>query len=176
MTIQTRRELPNDYKCVENVIQKAFENDPYGDQNEHLLVNRLRKSEAFIPQLSIVAEIEGEIVGHIFITKIIISDGIKNSESLAMAPVSVLPAYQRRGIGGRLITDAHKVALSLGYKSIILIGHEDYYPRFGYQKLARFNIQLPFDVPENNCMAIELVKGGLSGTQGRVQYPEAFYY
>lgn len=74
-----------------------------------------------------------------------------------------------------LIEQAHQKARELGYKSIVLLGQEKNYPRFGYQQADTFGINLPFDVPKENCMAVELTKGGLDGVRGMVEYPKEFY-
>lgn len=175
MDLNLRKEKIADHQEVFNVIKKAFEKEEYSDQQEHFLVQRLRASKNFIPNLSIVAERDGKVVGHILLTRIDIIDGSKSSESLALAPVSVLPTYQRKGIGGKLIVYAHEIAKGLGYKSVILVGHKDYYPKFGYFPLKSFGIKLPFDANDENCMAIELVEGALQEAHGKVQYAVEFF-
>ena len=87
---------------------------------------------------------------------------------------SELPEFQKQGIGGELLREAHKRASQLGYSSAVLLGHKDYYPRFGYKKASDFNIEFPFDVPEEYCMAIELFPGALDGVQGIVHYSDPF--
>ncbi|MEW7304381.1 N-acetyltransferase [Elizabethkingia anophelis] len=176
MNLLFRQENKDDYTAVSIVIQKAFEKEEMSDHSEQYLVERLRNSEAFIPELSIVAEINQKIAGHILLTKIkVVNKENKESESLALAPVSVLPEYQGKGIGGKLIETAHKKAKELGFGSVILLGHENYYPRFGYEIAKKYGIKLPFDVPDENCMAIELIKGSLKGVEGTVVYPKAFF-
>ncbi|PIF33480.1 putative N-acetyltransferase YhbS [Flavobacterium sp. 9] len=175
MEIKLRQENEKDYKSIFQLIEKAFENEEYSDHKEQFLVERLRKSDAFIPELSIVAEVENEIVGHILLTKLEIKNDTKSFGSLALAPVSVLPEFQGKGIGSKLILYSHKVAKELGYKSIILLGHQDYYPRFGYELTNKYGIEMPFDVPAENCMVIALNENGLSGVKGRVVYPSAFF-
>ena len=146
------------------------------DHSEQYLVERLRNSEAFIPELSIVAEINQNIAGHILLTRIkVVNNKNEEFESLALAPVSVLPEYQGKGIGGKLIETAHKKAKELGFGSVILLGHENYYPRFGYEIAKKYGIKLPFEVPDENCMTIELIKGTLEGIEGTVVYPKAFF-
>lgn len=174
MKITIRQEEPEDFKEVFTVIEKAFEPLQFSDHKEQFLVERLRKSNAFIPELSLVAEIENKIVGHILLTKLKIRNDQDEFDSLALAPVSVLPEYQNKGIGGILIKEAHKTARELGYKSIVLLGHETYYPKFGYSQADKFGIELPFDVPKENCMAIELIENGLNGVKGIVEYPREF--
>ncbi|MCA0931340.1 N-acetyltransferase [Lutimonas saemankumensis] len=172
MTI--RQETPADYKDVFNLIEKAFRSEQHSDHKEQFLVERLRKSDAFIPELSLVAEVDGKIVGHILLTKLKIKNPVDSFDSLALAPVSVLPEFQGIGIGGKLIAESHKRAKELGHKSIVLLGHASYYPKFGYQRADKYEIELPFKVPKENCMVIELVENGLNGLSGIVEYPEAF--
>ena len=174
MKVKIRQEKPADYKSVYNLIEKAFKNDKFSDHREQIIVERLRKSKSYIKEFSIVAEINGEVIGHILLTKIKINSKSKTNESLALAPVSVLPKFQLKGIGGMLINYAHNKAIELGYRSIIVLGHESYYPKFGYKRADVFNIQLPFEAPKENCMAIELVDKGLVGIAGIVEYPIEF--
>ena len=176
MNIIIRKEEPKDFKTVFNLIEKAFESEQMSDHKEQFLVERLRKSNAFIPELSLVCEIENNtIVGHILLTRLKIKNERDGFDSLALAPVSVLPEYQRKGIGGMLIKEAHKKAKELGFKSIVLLGHEKYYPKFGYERADKFGIDLPFEVPKENCMAIELIENGLKDVSGVVEYPKEFY-
>ena len=174
MEITIRQEKPNDFKSVFDLIKEAFKSMEMSDHKEQFLVDRLRKSSAFIPELSLVAEVENKIVGHILLTKLKIKNNQNEFESLALAPVSVLPDYQGKGIGGLLIKKSHRKAKELGYKSIVLLGHETYYPKFGYQQAYKFGIELPFDVPNENCMVIELIENGLNGVNGLVEYPKEF--
>lgn len=175
MDVNIRSEVEHDFNIVFDVIKNAFENEEYSDHKEHYLVERLRNSDAFIPELSIVAEVGGEIVGYILLTKIKILSKDRNSHiSLGLAPVAVLQNFQGKGIGGMLIETAHKKAKELGFSSVILLGHENYYPRFGYKLTKEFGIKLPFDVPDANCMAIELHENSLQNINGVVQYPKEF--
>lgn len=174
MNVKIRQEERKDYSQTEEVVKEAFLNEPFSDGKEHELVNRLRKSEAFVPQLSLVAVVE-EIVGHILLSKIEIVAESGSVESLALAPVSVSRAYQGKGIGKQLITEALKKAKELGYKSVIVLGHEKYYPKFGFQCASLWGIQAPFDVPDEVFMVLELKKGALRNVHGVVQYSKAFF-
>jgi predicted N-acetyltransferase YhbS len=174
MELIIRQEKKDDYNLVERLVKEAFETEEHSDHTEHLLVERIRNSDAFIPELSIIAQLGNEIVGHILLTKINIKNSSNSYESLALAPISVKSKYQKRGIGGRLIAESHEIAKSLGYKSIILLGHEKYYPKFGYQQANKFGIRLPYDVPEENCMVIELFKDSLKNISGLVEYSSEF--
>jgi len=175
MEIILRQENKNDFESVFHLIEKAFEKEEYSDHKEQFLVERLRKSDAFIPELSIVAEIDNHIVGHILFTKLQIKNETQTFPSLALAPVSVLPEFQGKGIGSKLVLYGHEIAKSLGYKSVILLGHQDYYPRFGYELCEKYNIKMPFDVPAENCMVIALTEDGLKDVSGEVVYPKAFF-
>lgn len=171
-----RKEEKEDYKRVFSLIENAFKDEVYTDHKEQYLVERLRNSASFIPELSLVAEIDDEIVGYILLTKIkIINDNLQVSESLALAPVAVLKRYQGKGIGGKLILEAHRKSKELGFKSVILLGHEKYYPKFGYEMTKKYGIKLPFDVPDENCMLIELTENALKDVSGTVEYPKEFY-
>jgi len=175
MSITIRQEKSADYTQVFNLVEQAFASLEISDKTEQFLVERLRKSTAFVPELSIVAEIENKIVGHILLTKIKIVNKDSEFESLSLAPVAVLPEFQNKGIGGKLILYAHEVARNLGYKSIILVGHENYYPRFGYKPTSKYGIKLPFEAPEKNCMVIELFENGLKEVNGDVIFPKEFF-
>ena len=175
MNLQIRTETAADFERIERVIIAAFSGAEHSDGDEHNLVKRLRHSSGFQPELALVAEEAGEIVGHILFTPIVIR-GARGQEtaSLALAPVSVHPDFQGRGIGGALIGAGHDAAMAKGYTSVILLGHESYYPRFGYKPAALWGIKAPFDVPEEAFMAIELVEGALCDSAGSVVYPPAF--
>lgn len=175
MQITVRQETPKDHAEVFALIKEAFESVVISDHQEHHLVNRLRKSEAFIAELSLVALKDGKIVGHILLTKLNIRDSEVLYDSLALAPVSVLPTYQGQGIGSQLIERAHEIAIQLGYQSIVLIGHEDYYPRFGYKPAHEYGILFPFEVPQKNALAKELMPNALQDVNGMVTYPKEFF-
>ncbi|WP_372776309.1 GNAT family N-acetyltransferase [Mangrovibacterium sp.] len=175
MKVHIHQEAETDYPAVFDLVEKAFRSLEISDHSEHHLVERLRKSNAFVPELSLVAcTDDGKIAGHILLTKIKIEDEGKSHESLILAPVSVLPEFQNRGIGGQLIRAAHKKALELGFGSVVLVGHENYYPRFGYELCSKYAIRMPFEVPEQNCMVKELFPGALNKVAGTVQFDPAF--
>lgn len=170
-----RQEEEKDHQNVFQLIEEAFKSMKHSDHQEQFLVERLRTSEAFIPELSLVAENEkGEIAGHILFTKLKIINGSETFESLALAPVSVKPKFQNQGIGGQLINSGHLTAKKLGFGSVILIGHETYYPKFGYKKTSNFGISFPFDIPKENGMALELTEDSLKNVKGIIQYPKEF--
>ncbi|NEU31740.1 N-acetyltransferase [bacterium LRH843] len=155
----------------------AFVNMEFSDKKEHELVSRIRKSEAFIPELSLVAinNDNHEIVGHILLSKIKIMNDDQFAESLALAPVSVLPEHQNKGIGKLLIFEGLIKAKEKGYNSVVVMGHPDYYPKFGFEKASKWGIRAPFEVPEEAFMALELRKNALARVSGIVEYPSIFF-
>jgi len=170
MNLTIRQENKVDYKEIHKLNLLAFE-----DKEEAILVDLLRKNNEFIPQLSLVALLNNIIVGHILFTKIKIIDDNKNEyESLALAPMAVLPTYQKKGIGGKLINKGLDIATKLNFKSVIVLGHEHYYPKFGFVPTVKWNIKPPFEVPANAFMGIELVKNSLENVNGIVKYPKEF--
>ncbi|MBP2078426.1 GNAT family N-acetyltransferase [Oceanobacillus polygoni] len=177
MNITIAQEHPTDYELTENVVKAAFEHAEYSDKSEHKLVSRLRKSDAFIPALSLVAKDreQNKILGHTLLSKIIIRNDSQSTASLALAPVSVLPAYQGKGMGSLLITEALKKAKKLGYSSVVVLGHPEYYPKFGFQKASLWGIKAPFEVPDEAFMVIELSGNALHTISGVVEYSKAFF-
>ena len=113
-----------------------------------------------------------EIIGHILFSKIVIKNDTEEFESLALAPMAVIPEFQGLGIGSQLINKGLQKATKLGYKSVIVLGHENYYPRFNFTPASQFQISCPFEVPGDNFMAIELKKGSLDKVSGCVVYPK----
>lgn len=175
MDIFIRQERPEEYSTTEEMIKEAFLHEEYSDKKEHLLVNNIRKSDAFIPELSLVAiNDSNEVVGHILLSKITIVDHDKVADSLALAPVSVAPDYQKKGIGSRLIHAALQKAKDIGYHSVIVLGHKDYYPKFGFKQASLWNIKPPFEVPDEVFMTLELTEHSLEHVEGVVHYSEAF--
>ncbi|XGC81062.1 GNAT family N-acetyltransferase [Bdellovibrio bacteriovorus] len=175
MELTITPETPFDYEGISKVVLDAFSAAEFTDGDEHNLVRRLRDSRAYIPELALVAKADGVIAGHILFTKIKIHcAGGKIIESLALAPVSVHPKFQRKGIGASLIKEGHRLAQKLGYSSVILVGHPGYYPRFGYVKASQFGISAPFDVPDDAFLAVELTEGALKDVSGKVEYPPEF--
>ena len=100
-------------------------------------------------------------------TRVSIRSGKVDAESLALAPVAVRPDRQSMGIGSALIRELHARAARLGYKSAVVLGHEGFYPRFGYRKASDYGIAFLFEVPSECCMAVELVAERLTRHTGR---------
>jgi predicted N-acetyltransferase YhbS len=173
--INIRKETPDDHRHVIDLTEKAFEALEISDHNEGQLVEKLRKAPAFIEELSLVAELNGHLVGHILFTPVIIDNTAQQFQSLILAPVSVLPEFQKNGIGGELILAGHQKAKELGYTSVILLGHPGYYPRFGYKPASKWGIKTQIPLPSDDVfMAVELTTGALSNVSGMVIFPPEF--
>ncbi|MCR2821822.1 GNAT family N-acetyltransferase [Lederbergia panacisoli] len=167
-----RTETSNDFKAIYDLNYEAFGNR----DNESKLVERIRESSGFIPELSIVAETNGEIVGHILLSKANVIDGEDITEVIVLAPVAVKPSFQKRGIGSRLILEGLKIVKELGYGLVLLIGHPSYYPNFGFKPARQYGIELhQFNVPDDVFMVCEVKPGELSLVKGELRYPPAFF-
>ncbi len=147
-----RQATEKDDKVIYDVVKAAFASAEHADGNEQELVNALRAGESYIPELSLVYALDGKIVGHIMFTKAMVGD----TAVLALAPLSVLPEYQRQGIGQRLIAKGHEITRNMGYAYSVVLGSEKYYPKAGYLPADTYGILSPFDVPRENFMACKL--------------------
>lgn len=167
--LEIRQANKNDYEEIYNVVKTAFETAEHCDGNEQDLVVALRKGDNFIPELSLVALKDNKIVGYILFTKIRIGE----YEEVALAPLGVLPKYQKKGIGSKLIKEGHIIAKKLGYHYSVVLGSNEYYSKFGYIPAVEYGIKAPFDVPSENFMAIKL-NDTSEDVQGIVKYAKEF--
>jgi len=142
MNLNIRQETPDDHFAVEEITRDAFwafweEDEDRKMCNEHLLVHKLRGIDALVPELNCVAELDGEIVGHIIYTKswIEANDG-KKYETLTFGPLTVKPEYQSKGIGRALMQHSFAEAKKLGYRAVLIFGIPDYYPLTGDRRAA----------------------------------------
>ena len=165
-----RQEKETDFVAVKQLLQEAFEGI-----EEAELVEQLRADQAFVPELSLVAELNGKIAGYILFTriKIVAENGVVH-ESLALAPMAVLPDFQNSGIGSKLVEAGLQKVKKMGYTSVVVLGHPEYYPRFGFKQAANWGIRSPFQVPSEVFMALELEPGALQKVNGVVTYAAPF--
>ena len=169
MQIIIRSENSSDYNQITHVNDQAFE-----QPNEGRLITQLRALPDFIPDLSLVAEFEGQIIGHILFTISKVKWENDIFEMLCLAPMAVLPEFQKKGIGSKLVQEGLKRARALGYQSVNVLGHKNFYPKFGFRPASHWEIKAPFEVPDDVFMALELVDGALKGQKGVVHYAEPF--
>ena len=167
-TLLIRPETPDDYAATRKVNLAAF-----GSPLEATLVERLRGDGLVIASLVAVDD-AGQVVGHILFSPVTIMTTEGDRIQVAsLAPMSVLPSHQRRGIGSMLVAHGIEVCRRAHYRAIVLVGHPSYYPRFGFSHAVVAGLKNPF-VADEAFMGLELVRGTLSGIEGRVVYPEAF--
>lgn len=167
MEMRLRIEQQNDYEQVESVIAAAFQKQDEIPP-EVALVQRLRTSNAFIPELSIVVQVDNDIIAHILYTKVSVVAEDHEYTALALAPVAVHPKFQGQGIGSYLIKET--LQRTETYSAVIVLGHAQYYPRFGFTKASIHNIYPPFDVPDEVFMVVV----NDPAVNGTVQYDAAF--
>jgi putative acetyltransferase len=169
--ITIRTEKPHEYEAIIAVHTLAF-----GRPDEANLVELLRDSPAFIPELSIVAVLGKAVVGHILFTVATIrkNDGT-SLKVLALAPMAVIPTLQQQGIGSLMVEEGLKRAALLPYPGVIVLGHAEYFPMFGFLPAVNWGIRCPYyDVEDENWMALELKPTGLANARGVVVYPKEF--
>jgi putative acetyltransferase len=161
-----RAEVRRDWAAVHAVNLSAFETSL-----EANLVDTLRKQAQ--PLVSLVAEDNGAVVGHIMFSPVSLS-GHPGLRIMGLAPMAVYPERQREGIGSALVLAGLERCKQLGFGAVVVLGHPAYYPRFGFSSSARFGIGCEYEVPEEVFMVIELQAGFLQGASGKVKYHAAF--
>lgn len=159
--VAIRPEAAADQAAIHAVVEAAFAQPDEAD-----LVDRLRPTGAVL--LSLVAEIESAIAGHILFTRMHVGE----FPAVALAPVAVAPARQRQGIGDALIRRGLDILRAAGERIVVVVGHAEYYPRFGFSTALAARIESPF--PRDVFMALELVPGALDGVGGEVRYAAPF--
>ena len=161
-----RPEKFKDYAAVYAVNASEFETPA-----EAKLVDVLRNEAR--PLVSLVAEDDGAIVGHIMFSPVSLA-GHEDLKIMGLAPVAVVPERQREGIGSMLVTAGLERCKALGYGAAIVLGHIGYYPRFGFTASVNYGIQCEYEVPQEAFMVLELQPGYLQGAQGIIYFHPAF--
>lgn len=162
-----RPETAADYEGIRLVTTEAFERSDEAD-----LIEALRQHDRVV--LSLVALVDDCIVGHVLFFPLVIETEFGNIAALGLGPMSVLPRFQRQGVGSMLVT-AGLAELRKGTNAgIIVLGHPEFYSRFGFAPASRFGITTRYDVPDEVFMALELTSDGLRSRSGAVVYPQEF--
>ncbi len=143
----------------------------FGTSAEADLVDLLRRKAGKL--VSLVAEVDDTVVGHVLFSPVSLS-AHDNLNIMGLGPMAVAPDHQGKGIGSALVREGLEQCKQLGCQAVVVLGHAEYYPRFGFVPAARYAIRSEFDVPEDVFMIAELVAGGLRGASGVVRYDEAF--
>ena len=164
--VQIRTETEADRASVHEVNESAFETAA-----EANLVDMLREQASQV--ISLVACIQTEIVGHIMLSPVELS-GHQGLKIMGLAPMAVTPEHQRKGIGTKLVRAGLKECEMLGIGAVAVLGHPEFYPRFGFIPSSRFGIVSEYEVPEEVFMIRELEAGYLNGLSGTIKYHTAF--
>ena len=160
-----RPEEDDDRDAIRKVHESAFETPAEAD-----LVDALRGSEAWRPELSLVAEHEDGVAGHLLLSVAVLDSG---RDVLALAPMAVVPDHQREGIGGALVREGLARAVRASYPLVVVVGHPGYYARFGFRPARAQGLEAPFDVPDEAWMALAL-PAHEPHLRGTVVYPRPF--
>jgi len=165
---QVRRERRGDIPAIRTVNERAF-----GGTDEAAVVAALRAAGAVT--LSLVAEQDGEVVGHVLFSPVTVETPAGAREAVGLGPMAVLPERQGRGLGSVLVREGLAFLARAGHGVVVVLGQPGYYPRFGFAPAGRFGLRCAFDCPDEAFMALELRPGALAALGGGVvRYHEAF--
>ena len=162
-----RKEKDSDKEKIWKVNAEAFESEA-----EANLVNALRDSG--ISFISLVAEEDEGIIGHILFTPVELIGDAAGLKLMGLAPMAVLPKLQRKGIGSQLVKTGIENCATQGYDAIVVFGHPEYYPKFGFVPSVKYGIKSEYDVPDETFMILELKESSLRDKNGIIKYHAAF--
>jgi putative acetyltransferase len=162
--VEIREERPDDVAAVRDLNRRAF-----GQDQESNIVDALRANGGAL--LSLVATVNDRVVGHIMYSPLSIGGNVKGA---ALGPMGVLPEYQRQGIGGKLIEAGNRKLKDADCPFIIVVGHADYYARFGFRPAREHGIKCQWDVPDDVFMLLILDQAEMEGVSGLAKYRDEF--
>lgn len=166
--MQIRAETPADHEAVAAVVTAAFDHT-----NEAMLVDLIRRSDGFDPNLSLVAEDDGEVIGHVLFSKVGI-EGAGEFEVYCLAPLAVHPDHQNRGAGSALTEEGLRRLDLMGEPMVILEGIPSYYPRFGFERASQHGLEPPGPLVPDEAFMIRRLTSYDPRIRGTVVYPSAF--
>jgi len=167
MNVVVRTEQPSDIAAIRIVNLDAFPSEA-----EANLVDDLRANGK--ATLSLVAVQNERVIGHILFSPVMLESNVDQGPILGLAPMAVLLGFQREGVGSLLVTTGLDHCKRSGVSSVIVLGHSDYYPRFGFQAASQFGVSCEYDVPDENFMLVELAKGASNHISGIARYQPEF--
>lgn len=165
--IVIRHEQPEDIAVIHQIVAQAF-----GRAAEASLVDTLRRNGKAI--LSLVADDNGRVIGHILFSPVVIEDGERLVSGVGLAPLAVSPERQNEGIGSLLVEYGLKQCREARHPFVVVLGHPNYYPRFGFVPASRYNVRSEYDVRDEVFMIQELQQGSLLGIAGTAKYQNEF--
>jgi predicted N-acetyltransferase YhbS len=163
-----RKETPEEFPQIYDLVKVAFQTAKVTNGKEQDFVTQLRSGGNYIPELALVAEENGTLIGHIMVTRLYVVNGGQKFETLYVAPLSVALEHRNRGVGSDLIKESFKLAKEMGYGSVVLVGDPAYYHRFGFEASVNFGIKHIHNIPDENVMACELTPDALSEISGTI--------
>jgi putative acetyltransferase len=166
LDVKIRQESAADSAEVLEVVRLAF-----GRSVESQLVEKFRQNPNYVPELSLVAEYESHVIGHILFFPIEVKVDCEAVQTLVLAPLSVHPSYQRRGVGGELVKAGLAIVKQRGCCSVLVVGHPNYYPRFGFRRASELGFKMKEADPPEAFMAIEFIEGGLKRSRESFHFP-----
>jgi predicted N-acetyltransferase YhbS len=167
MDIKLRLEEEKDYSIVENITREAFWNVYIPGCDEHLIIHNMRNVNEFIKELDYVAIYNNEIIGNIVYVKSKIISTINEYDVLTFGPVSVLPMYQKKGVGKKLIEHTIKKSKEMGFNAIIIYGNPEYYKKFGFKNTKEYGVTDMEGNYSEALMVLELFPNSLENIKGK---------
>lgn len=164
-----RPETPADHQAVRDVTAAAF-----GGEDEVRLVDLIRRSPHFVPELSLVAEHDGQVIGHVLFSHVMLAGDV-DTEVLSLAPLTVHPDHQNQGVGSALVHAGFAAVRQAGEDIVVLEGHPGYYPRFGFEPAVPLGIEKPDPRVPDEAFMVMFVNELARGTTGKLVYPPAFH-
>jgi putative acetyltransferase len=162
-----KEENPKDKDKIYEINKSAF-----GTETEAKIVDALREAGELI--LSLVVQIDDILIGHIAFGEVKIDSGKQSYRAIRLGPMAVLPEHQRKGYGTKLVEQGSKILSGRGHEIVVVLGHPDYYPKFGFVPSQRYGIQCEYECPPEAFMIKELKQNALKGIQGTVFYSSIF--
>lgn len=161
--VRIRPEQPGEFTALYHLVQVAFQTAEVSDGTEQEFVDRLRAGANYIPELALVAERDGVLIGHVMLTRVQLrTDAGREVRSLLLAPLSVVLPERRKGVGAALMREVLDRARALGWQAVFLVGNPKYYSRFGFREAGEFGVVFTEDIPAKFVLALELEPGALS--------------
>ncbi|AGW14687.1 GNAT family N-acetyltransferase [Megalodesulfovibrio gigas] len=164
--MQIRPEVPHEFPAIFALVQRAFATARVSNGQEQHFVDRLRASTGYLPDLALVGEEHGELLGHIMLTRTHVETSAGPHPLLLLGPVAIVPERRGQGLGSQLIRDTLRRAQGQGHTAVILVGDPAFYTRLGFQAAATFGIANTNDIPDQYVLACELAPGALKNAGG----------
>jgi predicted N-acetyltransferase YhbS len=165
-----RQEQEAEFPLIYDLVKTAFETARVSNGEEQNFVARLRAGGNYIPELALVAEEEGKLIGHIMLTRTFVETAAGRQPLLLLGPLAVALERRRQGLGSRLVQQALRLAQARGHTAVVLVGDPAYYSRFGFQPANHFEISNTNGIPDGNVLLYELVPGALGDLQGTISF------